>query len=258
MKYNRTAMRTIEMLELISDHPNGLSLAEITGIMDIPKTSAYDILVTLEHMQMVEMIDERSKVYGLGVKSFVVGSKYIDEIELVKVAKPFIEALGNQLSKTVFVGINNGDKIVYLDKYRPKSEILTTCKIGAENPVHCTSLGKALLAFSDDYKERVEGLDLYPKTDYTITDKDEFCEELRLTRERGYSVDDREHQDHMLCTGAPIFNHNGKVVAAISVTGLYIEDKDYHSEHILVKETAHSISSKLGYRGDMIRDKAVF
>lgn len=253
MKYNRTAMRTIKMLELISDYPKGLSLAEITSIMDIPKTSAYDILVTLEHLQMVELIDERSKVYGLGVKTFVVGSKYIDEIELVKVARPFIEALGNQLSKTVFVGINNGDKIVYLDKFRPKSEILTTCKVGAENPVHCTSLGKALLAFSDDFREKVDALDLYPKTQYTITDKDALCEELQKTRARGYSVDDREHQDHMLCTGAPIFNHNGKVIAAISVTGLYIEDKDYDSEHILVKETAHSISNKLGYRGSMIK-----
>lgn len=248
MRINRTAERTIQMLELVGDHPRGLSLAEITEIMDLPKTSAYDILMTLKQTNMVELIDKRSKVYGLGVKSFVIGSKYIDEIEMVKIARPYIEKLGGQLDKTVFFGILNSDKIIYLDKFRPAGEILTTCQIGAENGVHCTALGKAILANKADRSETIDQLDLYSKTDYTITDVDALNEELDKIQKQGYAVDDREHMEHMLCAAAPVFDHTGEVVAAISITGLYLPDKDYTEEFMIIKEIGKEISMKLGYR----------
>jgi DNA-binding IclR family transcriptional regulator len=251
MNINRTTKRTIDMLELISKNPKGLSLSEIANEMDIPKTSAYDILTTLTYMQMVELIDERSKIYALGVKTFAIGSKYIGGVELIKLARPYMEELGNKLSKTIFLGIRTNDKVIYLDKYCPKSEILTTCNIGSESGLHCTSLGKAILAFDKHYKKIIDQLDLYPKTSKTITDKESLYKEVEKIRQQGFAIDDREDREHMLCSGAPIFNHNGKIIAALSFTGLYVEGKDYNSEYMLLKEAANEISGKMGFANNI-------
>lgn len=249
MRINRTTERTIQMLELISKHPKGLSLTEIINVMDIPKTSAFDILRTLDYLNMIELIDERAKIYTLSVKSFVIGSRYLHEIDLVKVARPFIESLGDEMSKTIFLGIINNEKVIYLDKYKPKSEILTTCKVGSENGIYCTSLGKAILAFTKNNKEFIKRIELNKITERTIIDRGKLNKELDEIKNQGFAIDNREHQDHMLCIGAPIFNHNKNVIAAISATGLYIEGKDYDSEICLVTETALKISNKLGYDG---------
>ena len=248
MKNNRTVERTVAILDLLSKHPQGLSLSEIKDHLDIPKTSAYDIIVTLQNNQMVEILDERLKIYGIGIKTFTIGNRYTANLDVIKVAKPFIEELGKNLKKTIFLGVMTGMKIVYIDKYSPKDEILTTCAIGSENGLHCTSLGKAILAYVPNYEEIKKHLKLYKKTENTIDNFEDLDKELAATRARGYSIDNREHREHMFCSGAPIFDHNGRVIAAISNTGLYDKNKDYQPEFEMVKQAAENISSKLGYR----------
>jgi DNA-binding IclR family transcriptional regulator len=249
MKVNRTAKRTIDMLELISKNPKGLSLNEIVNIMDIPKTSAFDILHTLVQLEMVELLDTRSKLYSIGVRSFMIGNSYIDNADLVNISKPYLEKLGEYVGKTVFLGKESNGKVIYLYKYEPERAIITTCKIGNQNELHCTGLGKCVLAFHEDYKEIIDKLELRKRTDFTIVDKDELIKNVEQIKKQKYSVDFREYEDHMLCIAAPIFDHKGEFYAAISISGLYVEGRDFQEEVEILRKTAETISRKLGFSG---------
>lgn len=249
MRINRTTKRTIEMLELISKNPKGMLLNEIVEYMDIPKTSAFDILRTLNELDMVELVDERSKIYTIGVRAFTIGNSYIDNADLIKISKPYLEELGNKMCKTVFLGKESKERVVYLYKYEPPTAIMTTCKIGNQNEMHCTALGKCVLAFSANYKDRINQLELNQRTPFTITDKEELIKNIEQVYKQKYSVDDREFEKHMFCIGAPILNHKRVFEAAISLSGMYEEGKDHSEEFELVKNTAELISRKMGYLG---------
>jgi len=250
MKVNRTAKRTIEMVELISKNPNGMSLNEIVEEMCIPKTSAFDILHTLNELKMVEIVDIRTKIYKIGIRAFTIGNSYITTTDLINVAKPYLQELSDRMAKTVFIGKENDGKVVYLYKYEPSTAIVTSCKVGHQNEMYCTSLGKCILAFSGNYEEKINSMELTKKTQYTITDKKKLIEDIDKVNKRKYSVDNREFEEHKLCMSSPIFNHEGVLEAAISLSGIYVEGKDYSKEFDEVRRTGELISRKMGFSGE--------
>lgn len=249
MKKSRAATRTIDILELISNEPNGLSLSEISGALDIPVTSVSDIVKALLDKEMIEIIDERSKLYGIGVKAYYIGNAFISNTSLVDKAKDIIEDLGKRLNKTVFMGKEVNEKITYIYKYEPPNPIVSTCAIGARTNLHCTSLGKCILAHDQDLLEKLRDRELIRKTEFTITNYDDLVDEVDITRKRGYGLDNREQSEHLFCIGAPIFDNHNKVIASISASGLYREDIDVEAEAKMVKDSAMLISRKMGYSG---------
>jgi len=249
MKKSRAATRTIDILELIANEPNGLSLSEISVALDIPVTSVSDIIKALLDKEMIEIIDERSKLYGIGVKAYFIGNAFISNTSLIDKAKEPIEMLGKRMNKTVFLGKEVNEKITYIYKFEPKDSIIATCSIGSRTNLHCTSLGKTILANDDALMERFQGRELIQKTAYTITNHEDLKVEIDKVRVQGYAIDNREQSDHLLCIGAPIFDSHNEVIAAVSISGLYREDIDIEAEASIVKETALAISKKMGYTG---------
>ncbi|GAB6107260.1 IclR family transcriptional regulator [Fusibacter bizertensis] len=250
MKKSRTATRTIDILELISNETKGLTLSEIATHLDIPITSVSDIIKALLDKEMIEIIDERSKVYGIGVKAFFIGNAFISNTSIIDKAKDIIEQLGTQLNKTVFLGKEVNEKITYVYKYEPKNTIISTCAIGSRTSIHCTSLGKSLMAYDDALMKKILSKELTKKTEFTITNPEILKNEIEKVRVKGYAIDNREQSSHLLCIGAPIFDDKNKVIAAVSVSGLYSEDIDIEFQGNLVKESALAISRKMGYKGN--------
>lgn len=250
MKKSRAAIRTIDILELISNESKGLSLSEISANLDIPVTSASDIVKALLDKEMIEIIDERSKLYGIGVKAYYIGNAFISNTSLVDKAKDTIETLGTKMNKTIFLGKEVNEKITYIYKFQPKDSLITTCSIGSRTNLHCTSLGKCILAYNKELINKLEGKELVKKTEYTIDDYNELKKEIKKVREQGYAIDCREQSDHLLCIGAPIFNDKNEVIAAISSSGLYRENVNIEEESQIIKESALIISRKMGYIGD--------
>ncbi len=249
MKINRTTERTIKILDLISKNPNGLSLTEISKILDIPKTSTYDIINTLLHMKAINLIDLDLKKFGIGIKSFEIGSAYIQNAELIKIVEKPLKELAVKLHRTVFIGVESDGEVTYLNKYESESAIRTTANLGSKNPIYCTGLGKAILSGYDSEKinEILEKIELIPKTKYTLITKEDLLSEVKNIRKRGYSFDDRELEESMFCIAAPIFNHENQVIAAISSAGIYDERINSEEYGKIVSEAALSISKKLGY-----------
>ncbi len=248
MKKSRAAVRTVKVLEVIAREPKGLSLSEIAGLLDIPITSASDIVKALLDEEMIELLDERSKIYGIGVKAFFIGNAFIANTSIIDKAKDIIEDLSNRTHRTVFLGKEVNGKITYIYKHEPKDTLVATCAIGSQTSIHCTSLGKSFLAHEPEMLEALKDVDLVRKTDHTITDYNRLVEEVVSVREKGYAVDYREQNDHLLCVGAPVFDNHGKVVAALSVSGLWRGDEDVEPLGQLVRESALEVSRSLGYR----------
>lgn len=247
MKKSRAAVRTVRILDLIAKETKGLSLSEIAKALEIPVTSASDIVRALLDEGMIEVIDERSKVYGIGVKAFFIGNSFLVNTSLIDKAKGELEKLSHLLGRTVFLGKEVNGKITYIYKHEPKETLVATCGIGSQTNLHCTSLGKSMLAFDQSLLERLDSSSLVQRTKHTVTDYDLLLKELEKVRQCGFAVDDREQNEHLFCVGAPVFDNHRKVVAAVSISGLYKGSENVDELGAAVKATAMSISRALGY-----------
>ena len=247
MGKSRAALRTISILEIIAREKQGVTLSDIATELDIPITSASDILKSLMESEMIELMDERSKIYGIGVKAYYIGNAFLSNTNMIDKAKPIMEDLGMTLNKTVFMGKEINKEITYVYKFEPRETMVSTCPIGSRTSLHNTSLGKSIMAYDDDLRDYIKNKSLVKKTPFTITDHQLLMDELIKIRNQGYAVDDREQNEMLRCIGAPIFDYTGKVVAALSVSGLYNKDTDMDYEANLVKDKALQISRKMGY-----------
>jgi DNA-binding IclR family transcriptional regulator len=247
MGKSRAATRTVKIMELVAESSKGITLSEIAAALDIPINSVKDIITSLLELEMLEIIDTRSKLYGVGVKAFYIGNSFIKNTSIVDKAKPIIEELGASLNKTVFLAKELHETIAYIYKYEPKDYVIATCSIGSRAMMHCTSLGKSILAYDDELLKKIASKPLIKKTKYTITDSDMLYAEIEKVRQQGYAVDDREQVEQLLCIGAPIFDNTNKVVAALSISGIYDANMDVEKEAEIVKDKAAIISARLGY-----------
>lgn len=253
MKLNRTTQRTVEILKLISKKPEGITLDEICEALVLPKTSAYDIVTTLVEMGMANVDKGQRQRYTIGLMAYRIGVNYTNNMDFISTIEPELRALAREVGKTVFFGIRSDHEVVYLSKFEPENPIITTATVGTKNPVYCTSLGKAILAYSDEQtRDQVLGRIRFRRyTERTIGDKNTLMQELLQVRTQGYALDAREMEDHMECAGAPVFGADGTLVGAISVSSLYKPEEDYHALGQVVSERAKQVSRLLGFLGKL-------
>lgn len=251
MKLNRTTQRTVEILKLVSRHPDGITLDEICGRLELPKTSAYDIVTTLAEMGMVHVDRGQRQRYTIGLTAYRIGINYTNNLDFISVIEPELKTFARQVGKTVFFGVRSDHDVVYICKSEPENPIITTATVGTKNPMYCTSLGKAILAYSDveTRSQVMERIHFRKMTEKTILTRELLEAELEKVREQGFALDAREMEDHMECVGAPVFGSDGSVIGAISVSSLYKPTEDYEQLGRLVSQKAAEVSKILGFIG---------
>ena len=249
---NRSVVRSIDILSLLSESKDGLSLNEIVDITDVPKTTAYEILLMLLDTEMIQVEEGKTKLYKIGLKAFIIGNRYIQNMDLIHEAKPIVSQASEDLNMTVFIAMLDGNQIIYLHKKEPDNVPIYTANVSNREDAYCTSLGKAILSAMPGSKqdELIKTMKFRARTSRTIMNAKDLKADLKLTKERGYSLDDREILDFVLCLGAPIFDHKGHVLAGISTAGLYSEERNTEVEGQILKDAAAAISRRLGYTGD--------
>lgn len=251
-KINKAVSRAIDILEYIAHTKESVTLAELNKNLDVPKSSIFDIMQTLVDKKMLAF-DPVSKSYFWDIKSFEIGNAYLSKNDIHSVALPYLKSISEQTSETVFMAVENNGMIVYLDKVEGTSPTRTTCNIGDRNSMHCTGLGKAILATYPIEKIRLitGGGALQAHTKNTLKSFDELMDELKRTRERGYSIDRCEDNDYVFCVACPILNVSGKCIASISISCVYTpaaeEKTDFYSQ--LISKAALDISNKFGFLG---------
>jgi IclR family KDG regulon transcriptional repressor len=245
--------RALLLLEAVSKKPSGVTLATLCKEVNIPKTTAHRLLETLTARGYLEF-DPVNEKYTIGLKALEVGFSGLSHLEIVDVASPYLQHLADQTGETSFLAVYNEGEIVYLYKVEGTQSIRTTAQLGTRKPIHCTALGKAMLAnFSLEEVDRIiteKGLPSF--TEHTITDRQHFLEELSRTRTNGYAMDNEEAEMGLTCFAVPLYNYTGQVVGAISIAGptaRQLDNREVFTSQL--KEAGMQISRRLGYVPNM-------
>jgi DNA-binding IclR family transcriptional regulator len=164
-----------------------------------------------------------------------------------------MEQMAEKTGETINLGIRVGNKIVYVDKLESSSTIKVGLGIGVSVPSYCSGLGKVILAYTSkaELDEILNSISFEKFTGSTITDKNQLLMEFEKIRQNGYSIDDEEYVDGLICFGAPIFDFHGNPVAAISVScPKYRYDPEKHLIFYtgIAADAARKISKKLGFK----------
>jgi IclR family KDG regulon transcriptional repressor len=215
--------RALDLLATFSTVEPELTLTELSSRLDLSASTTYRLLVTLENRRYVEH-NHRTGGYALGVACLDLGTVFLSQLDLRDRVLPLLESLREECRETVHLAVLDRSQmeVIYLEKLEGLLPIgIMGSRVGGRAPAHCTGLGKCLLAYVPDPVVRelysADGMRAY--TPNTITDVDELLLEMAMTRERGYAVDDMEHEPDVKCIAAPVWNHRQDVVGAISVSG---------------------------------------
>lgn len=240
-------------MNLLAASPKSLTQLEIGQALTIPKSSTYELIYTLLETGMVEFDNKELKTFRLGLKMFELGMSVLEKIDFHKMSRSFLEELSMKTSETVFMAVEEKGNIVYLDRIERNSSITTSAGLGTRRSMHCTGLGKALLAtYSVERVQEIWNMNT-SKTAYTqttIVELDKLLDDLQKTRERGYAIDNREMEDEIFCVAAPIYERAEKPIAAISIASIYLKMDKEKTEFFgkMVTEAALDISKRLGFR----------
>ncbi len=256
------AAKALEILSAFSFREPRLSLADLAHRTGIPRATAFRLLSTLEQSGF---LDKTHGAYQLGIKCFVLGNIVAGGLDVRETARPHLVALRETTRETTQIAILDHWQVVYLERIlSPLSVGYMRSRAGAILPAYCTGLGKALLAFRPEADVRAwAATQKFPAlTSRTITSARRLLKELAATRARGYVLDDEERENGVRCIAAPVFNHTGEVVAAISVAGPSERmPRELVGSDIAeaVVAAAHSISIDLGateHMGSVIGQRA--
>jgi DNA-binding IclR family transcriptional regulator len=211
--------RAFAVLDLLGGSRTPLGLAQIAVSLKLHKSTAHRFLMVLERHRMVERTSAGK--FRLGLRLFDYGNRAIEQFDLRDRALPHLKKLVAETEETAHLCVLERAHTVYLDKLEPPRSVRLTSRIGASNPVHCTAVGKAMLAHYDS--EKVE--EILKKTRFerltakTLGSREEFIKELERTRRRGYAVDDEECESGVRCVAMAVVDAHGQAVAAVSISG---------------------------------------
>jgi DNA-binding IclR family transcriptional regulator len=247
-KINSNVDKTLSVLEVISQHAKGLSLADLVKSVGIPKTTAFRILEILSAREYVTWNKENERYY-IGIKALEIGISGLIGQDIVDVSIPYLQELSMTVGETSFLAVYNNGDVVYLYKAEGTGSIQTTARLGSRRPAYCTALGKVILAnLPIEETDRIFEKKLEKFTEKTVIDRIRLYEEFANIRTDGYSVDDEGVEYGLYCLAVPIYNYTGAVIAAISVSGP-IKRLNENKEKVVeeLRNVGGVISKRLGY-----------
>ena len=215
----KSLYKALKLLDYFDPAHPERGISELAGQSGLLKSSVHNIMSTFQKCGFIEKNTKTGK-YRLGLKILVLSNVLSQTDDLRQIVKPYMDKLAQETRETVFLATPYEGEIVYVETAFPRENVSARSVKGVVAPMYCTSIGKAIMAFEPE--ERIREIiekGLAPFTPNTITDPGRFREELERTRERGYAIDDMEHEYGIKCVGVPIRNSGGAVVAAISLTG---------------------------------------
>src|SRR5712672_3699150 len=243
--------RALNILEAAAQRREGLTNAEISRKLAIPKSSASYILRTLEKRSYLRREIETGR-YRLGLKILSLGGDAQANLDIADVALPFMRTLGEKIRMTVHLAVLDQGEAVYIEKVEAPGFFKVNTWVGRRMFFHSTSVGKCLLAWlpKHEIETIVKEQGLKKRTPKTITSISKLIADLEHVKQSGYAVDDEENSLGARCLGAPIFDTVGNVTAALGASGTLTQTDEDNMPRIIdaLKETARRISRQL-HRG---------
>ena len=250
--------KALDLIDLLDTH-EALTLTELSAHSGINKVTTLRILVNLEERGYVER-DEASGRYRLGFRLLQLGMRASERLDLRTTARPVLKSLHAETGETVNLAIPGQDGLIYIDIIESTHGLRMAATIGARDDYNSTALGKAMLAHlpAAQRDELLAGQTLPRKTSRTIVEPQALLEELERVRRTGYAVDDEENEPGARCLAAPVFDYQGRLVAAISLSGPSSRVTPERESELAarVRDAAARISAALGYSQPSATDES--
>jgi len=249
-KYVQTLDRSLDVLEVLAQAEEALGVTEIGNRISLHKSTVHRILHTLCHRGYVERVKDNER-YQLGIKIVELGMRFLNDLEIRKVALPVLNDLAKLLDEVVHLVILDEGEVVYIDKAESSHVVSMHSKVGRRAPMHCTAVGKALLSTLPEEEVRhileIKGMTRY--TPNTIVEPDALMEYLRQVKTSKISVEIEENEIGIICLGTPVFDYSGLAIGAISVSGpaRRIKEKGIQRIGQEMKKSGEQISAYMGF-----------
>src|ERR1700691_3356060 len=241
--------RAFAVLYLLGESETPLGLAQVASSLQLHKSTAHRFLMVLERHRMVERTTNGK--FRLGLRLFDFGNRAIEQYDLRERAQPHLRRLVAETEETAHLCILEQARVIYIDKIEPARSVRMITRVGASNPMHCTSVGKAILAFlpEDRAADVVRRTRFERFTHRTIPNAEALRAEMEKTRRRGYAVDDEEFEEGLRCIAVPLLDAQRLPVAAISISGpsfrVTAQKLPSIANHLL--QWVRGISADMGY-----------
>lgn len=242
---SRSAEKMLELLGLVGEGHR--SLHALSEASQMPKSTVHRLLRVLISSGFVR---PSANEFQLGYRLLELGELARMDLRLPAQAWEKMKRLSEETSETVHLGELDGSHIIYLEKVDGTRGLQMASRVGLRSPAQCTAMGKVLLAYLEEDVAKSKLLDLPPRTPHTLTTKAQIMNELASVREHGYAFDREENEIGIRCVAAPIWDHTGHVIAAISLSGAtqFVNEHRQAALAPAVVECAAEISQELGGR----------
>jgi IclR family transcriptional regulator, acetate operon repressor len=210
--------KAMRVLTLLGERPSGCTLSELARASGYPTSTCYRLLKSLARDHFVEF-DDRTKHYGLGLRLYQLGQRVSHAHGFSGVALPVMRRLADISREAVLMSVLDGDRQLYIHYVQGPQQVSVRGEPGKHGPVHCTSMGKVLVAFAPEKvrEELVESVDLAPLGPHALTDRAAFRAEISRVRAERHALADEEHEAGIRALGVPILGTDGVARAALSV-----------------------------------------
>ncbi|MCZ4354492.1 IclR family transcriptional regulator [Roseovarius aestuarii] len=243
--------KSVALIDALSRAKGAMRFVDLVKSAGLPKSTSHRLLASLVREGLVSF-DEQTQKYSLGLKVMTWASKTWNNIEVANVAVDEMERLHAQVAEQVSLAVRDGMDVVYVRATDSNQQLnISASQIGDREAAHCTAVGKVMLAFLPEatLQEILNDIDLKRFTDFTITDPAEFAEELTRIKQSGFSYSDREQHELVRGIAAPIFDFEGRVIAALNIWAPVFRTD---AETLLgwkdsLNTSATQISQKMGY-----------
>jgi len=239
----RSLTRILGLFDALASKPDGLTLAELNGVLESPKSS---LLNLLRPLVAEGYLLHSQGLYRLGPTAFRLASHIMSAWSFSKLARPYLEELAVRSKESVYIGIldREAQVITYVDAIDSSHSIRYAITVGANRPLYCTAAGQVLLAFADPkFQERYfRSVKFARMTEHTVTDKNELCKKLEKIRRARLATSVSEMFEGSAALAAPVFGADGQVIAAIAIGA---PANRFESELPRLREIVSDIAARL-------------
>jgi IclR family acetate operon transcriptional repressor len=249
--YDITALqRGLRLLHLFSESPRGLTAKQVAGLSRLPVSTVHRFLANLVTAGFLSC--DSDGTYHLGIACFAIGQAAVGQLDIRRASLPYLRELNQQTRETIHLTVRHGLSAVYVEKLDSPEQLRIFSRIGAAVPLYCTAVGKVMLAYMpQEERERIlPELGVRRLTANTVGNLQELKTELFRVRKNGYACDMEEHEMHIRCVAAPIWDHTGSVHSSLSITAPLVRMPVTRLRQLapLIQAAGLQISRELGYQ----------
>lgn len=249
--YDITALqRGLRILHLFTESPRGLTAKQVAQLSRLPVSTVHRFLANLVTAGFLSC--DVDGTYHLGIACFAMGQAAAGQLDIRRLSLPYLRELNRQTRETIHLTVRHGLTAVYVEKLDSSEPLRIHSRIGAAVPLYCTAVGKVMLAYMPpEEQERIlREVQIKRLTPNTVGNLQELTTELYRVRKNGYACDMEEHELHIRCVAAPIWDHTGAVQSSLSITAPVVRMPVTRLRQLapLMQAAGLQISRELGYQ----------